>query len=78
MFGFLKAKRRGMLRLLSSNNSNKPRPIHDTKSSLARYKARECKVIARRWDALALQAETAEQRLLREQIANGWRELADG
>ncbi len=78
MFAFLKAKRHGMLRLFGSNNSNRLRPLHDTTSSVARYKARECKVIARRWDALALQAETAEQRLLREQIANGWREMADG
>ncbi len=78
MFGYLKAKRRGMLRLFISNNSNKPRPMHDTRSNLARYKARECKVIARRWDALALQAETADQRELHQRIANGWREMADG
>ncbi len=75
MFGFLKAKRRGMLRLFISN---KLRPMHDTRSNLVRYKARECKVIARRWDALALQAETPDQRELHQRIANGWREMADG
>ncbi len=78
MLGFLKAKRRGILRLFGLSSSNQPRPMRDPESSFAKLKARECKVIARRWDALALQPETAEQRLLREQIANGWRDLAGG
>jgi hypothetical protein len=76
MFGFLKAKRRGMPRLFGWSSSNTPVLMHDPRSSFARHKARECKVIARRWDALAQQAETAEQRRLREQIASGWRDLA--
>lgn len=58
------AKRQGVLKLFGWSKSNRPRPIHDTRSSFARHKARECKIIARRWDALALQAETEHQREL--------------
>lgn len=78
MFAFLKAKKRGTLRLFGLRNLNKLAPMRNPKSSFARHKARECKVIARRWDALALQAETAEQQRLRKQIADGWRDLAGG
>lgn len=78
MFAFLKAKRHGMPRLFGLRSSNRPGLMRDPMSSFARHKACECKVIARRWDALAQQAETAEQRRLREQIANGWHDLAGG
>jgi len=75
MFAFLKAKRRGMRRLLGWSNSNRLRSIRDPRSSLP--SPRECKIIARRWEALALKAETAHQRELHERIADGWREMAD-
>jgi hypothetical protein len=78
MFAFLKAKRRGMRRLLGWSSSNTLPPLRDPKGSFAKHKARECKVIARRWDALAQQAETEAQRELRQRIANGWRDLAGG
>ncbi len=78
MFRRVIAKRHGMLKLFGWSKSNRPRPRHDTRSSFARHKARECKIIAQRWDALALQAETAHQRELHQRIANGWRELAGG
>lgn len=78
MFAFLKAKRREMPRLLGWSKSKKLSQIRDPESSFTKHRARECKVIARRWDALASQADTAEQRLLRKQIADGWRDLAGG
>ena len=67
-----------MLRSFGWSNSNKPTAMRDPVGCFAKHRARECRVIARRWDMLALQAENAEQRMLREQIANGWRELASG
>jgi len=78
MFAFFKAKRHGMLRLFGLSISNKRLRLNDPNATFAKYRARECKAIARRWDGLARQAETAEQRRLREAIANGWRDLARG
>lgn len=78
MFAFLKAKPHGMLRSFGLHISNKLPPMRDPTGSSTRPKARDCHAIARRWDALARQADTAEQRMLRQQIANGWRDLAGG
>ncbi len=78
MFAFLKARGRGMRRWLGWSSSSAMLPLRGANSSFAKYKARECKVIARRWDALAQQAETEAQRELRQRIANGWRDLAGG
>lgn len=78
MFEFLKARRHGMLRLFGLHSSNRLASMRDPKSRFATHRARDCKAIARRWDALARQAETAEQRVLRERIASGWRDLAGG
>lgn len=78
MFAFFKAKRHGMLRSFGWSVLNKRLPISDPKATFAKHRARQCRAIARRWDGLARQAETAEQRRLRETIASGWRDLAGG
>jgi hypothetical protein len=52
--------------------------MRDPKSNYARHRARDCKAIAQRWDTLAQQADSAEKRMMLQQIANGWRDLAGG
>jgi len=67
-----------MLKSFGWSSLNKSAPRRDPNGGPTRPKARDCHAIARRWDALARQAETAEQRRLRERIASGWRDLAGG
>jgi hypothetical protein len=78
MFAFFKAKRHGMLRLFGWSILNKRLLMSDPNATFVKHRARQCRAIARRWDGLARQAETAEQRRLRELIADGWRDLARG
>jgi len=75
MFAFMKAKRRRMRGLSGSNDWSwrSPAKVLVRRRTLDDYTARECEVIAQRWDVLAHQATTDQERALRERLAREWR-----
>lgn len=77
MFALFKAKRHGMRRLLGLNTLSwkPPGKMPVRRRVLDDYRPQECELIAQRWDALAEQATSDEERVLRERLAREWRTM---
>lgn len=77
MYALFKAKRHGMRKLFGLNTLSwkSPGKVPVRRRDLGDYPAQECEVIAQRWDALAEQATTDQERVLRERLAREWRTM---